>query len=53
LEDKSKELEDVIAEYKGKLAAAQESRDAARASAATLREDLAALKVQHADEPQV
>nr|XP_051229241.1 uncharacterized protein LOC127347052 [Lolium perenne] len=30
LEDKSKELEDVIAEYKGKLESATEARDAAR-----------------------
>jgi chromosome segregation ATPase len=50
LEDKSKELEDVIAEYKGKLEAAVEDRDAARGAAATLREELAALKLQHSKE---
>jgi hypothetical protein len=50
LEDKSKELEDVIAEYKGKLEAAVEDRDTARGAAAALREELAALKQQHAKE---
>jgi hypothetical protein len=48
LEDKGKELEDVIAEYKGKLESAAEARDAARGAAATLREEVAALKLQHA-----
>jgi CHASE3 domain sensor protein len=50
LEDKGKELEDVIAEYKGKLEAAAEDRDTARGATAALREELAALKQQHAKE---
>jgi peptidoglycan hydrolase CwlO-like protein len=50
LEDKSKELEDVIAEYKGKLTSAREDRDAAQAAAAALRGELATLKGQHAKE---
>jgi uncharacterized protein involved in exopolysaccharide biosynthesis len=50
LEDNSKELEDVIAEYHGKLAAAQQDRDTARAAAAALREELKTLKGQHAQE---
>ncbi|KAK1648130.1 hypothetical protein QYE76_065935 [Lolium multiflorum] len=50
LEQKGRELEDVITEYKGKLAAATEARDSARGAAASLREDIAALKQQHAKE---
>jgi hypothetical protein len=50
LEGKGRELEDVIVEYKGKLKAAAESRDAARGVAATLREEVAALKLQHTKE---
>ncbi|KAK1607968.1 hypothetical protein QYE76_031641 [Lolium multiflorum] len=50
LEGKGKELEDVIADYKVRLDAAAEARDAARGTAASLREELAALKLQHAKE---
>ncbi|KAK1551518.1 hypothetical protein QYE76_000011 [Lolium multiflorum] len=50
LEDKGKELEDVIADYKVRLDAAAEARDAARGAAASLREELAALKLQYAKE---
>ncbi|KAK1629138.1 hypothetical protein QYE76_003453 [Lolium multiflorum] len=50
LERKSQELEDVIAEDQAKLTAAQQDMDNARAAAATLREELAALKVQHVKE---
>ncbi|KAK1625972.1 hypothetical protein QYE76_000287 [Lolium multiflorum] len=50
LEQKGRELEDVITEYKGKLEAATEARDSARGAAASLREDVAALKQQHAKE---
>nr|XP_051215650.1 flagellar radial spoke protein 2-like [Lolium perenne] len=50
LEDKGRELEDVITEYKGKLEAATEARDAARGATAALREEVAALKLQHAKE---
>ncbi|KAK1606524.1 hypothetical protein QYE76_030197 [Lolium multiflorum] len=50
LEGKGKELEDVIAEYKGKLEAAADARDTARGAAATRREEVAALKLQHAKE---
>jgi hypothetical protein len=49
-EDKSRELEDLIAEYKGKLEDMAEDWDAARGAAAMLREELAALKLQHAPE---
>ncbi|KAK1649139.1 hypothetical protein QYE76_066944 [Lolium multiflorum] len=50
LEGKGKELEDVIADYKVRLDAAAEARDAARGTAASLCEDLAALKLQHSKE---
>ncbi|KAK1683835.1 hypothetical protein QYE76_044683 [Lolium multiflorum] len=50
LEGKGKELEDVIADYKVRLDAAAEARDAARGAAASLREELAALKLQHSKE---
>jgi hypothetical protein len=50
LEDKGRELEDVIVEYKGKLEAATEARDASRGAAAALQEEVAALKLQHAKE---
>ncbi|KAK1680759.1 hypothetical protein QYE76_041607 [Lolium multiflorum] len=50
LEQKGRELEDVITEYKGKLTAATEARDSARGAAASLREEIAALKQQHAKE---
>ncbi|KAK1660680.1 hypothetical protein QYE76_048839 [Lolium multiflorum] len=50
LEQKGRELEDVIAEYKVKLEAATDARDSARGAAASLREELAALKQQHAKE---
>ncbi|KAK1602290.1 hypothetical protein QYE76_008139 [Lolium multiflorum] len=50
LEEKGRELEAVIAEYKGKLEAATEARDAARGAAVALREEVAALKQQHAKE---
>ncbi|KAK1664676.1 hypothetical protein QYE76_052835 [Lolium multiflorum] len=50
LEGKGKELEDVIADYKVRLDAAAEARDSARGTAASLREELAALKLQHAKE---
>ncbi|KAK1617051.1 hypothetical protein QYE76_022568 [Lolium multiflorum] len=50
LEDKGKELEDVIADYKVRLDVAAEARDAARGAAASLREELAALKLQHSKE---
>jgi hypothetical protein len=50
LEQKGRELEDVIAEYKVKLEAATDARDSARGAAAALREEVAALKQQHAKE---
>ncbi|XP_051192564.2 uncharacterized protein [Lolium perenne] len=50
LEQKGRELEDVIAEYKVKLEAATDARDSARGAAASLREEVAALKQQHAKE---
>jgi hypothetical protein len=50
LERKGHELEDVIAEDHAKLTAAQQDRDSAQAEATTLREELAALKLQHAKE---
>ncbi|KAK1645316.1 hypothetical protein QYE76_063121 [Lolium multiflorum] len=50
LEDKGKELEDVIADYKARLDTVAEARDAARGAAAMLREEPAALKLQHAKE---
>ncbi|KAK1685935.1 hypothetical protein QYE76_046783 [Lolium multiflorum] len=50
LEEKGRELEDVIAEYKGKLEAATDARDAARGATAAPREEVAALKLQHAKE---
>ncbi|KAK1685203.1 hypothetical protein QYE76_046051 [Lolium multiflorum] len=50
LEGKGKELEDVIVDYKVRLDAAAEARDAARGAAASLREELAALKLQHSKE---
>ncbi|KAK1601946.1 hypothetical protein QYE76_027051 [Lolium multiflorum] len=49
LEKKGRELEDVIAEYKGKLETVN-ARDSARGAAASLREEVAALKQQHAKE---
>ncbi|XP_071674313.1 uncharacterized protein [Lolium perenne] len=50
LEQKGRELEDVITEYKVKLEAATDARDSARGAAASLREEVAALKQQHAKE---
>ncbi|KAK1648904.1 hypothetical protein QYE76_066709 [Lolium multiflorum] len=50
LEKKGRELEDVIAEYKGKLETVTNARDSARGAAASLREEVAALKQQHAKE---
>ncbi|KAK1621409.1 hypothetical protein QYE76_026926 [Lolium multiflorum] len=50
LERKGQELEDVIAEDQAKPTTAQQDRDSAQAVAATLREELAALKLQHAKE---
>nr|XP_051229894.1 uncharacterized protein LOC127347779 [Lolium perenne] len=50
LEQKGRELEDVIAEYKVKLEAATDARDSARGAAVSLREEVAALKQQHAKE---
>ncbi|KAK1678369.1 hypothetical protein QYE76_039217 [Lolium multiflorum] len=47
---KGRELEDVIAEYKVKLEAATDAGDSARGAAASLREEVAALKQQHAKE---
>ncbi|KAK1611925.1 hypothetical protein QYE76_035598 [Lolium multiflorum] len=49
-EGKGKELEDVIADYKGRLEAAAEARDAARGATATLRAEIASFKLQHAKE---
>ncbi|KAK1680512.1 hypothetical protein QYE76_041360 [Lolium multiflorum] len=50
LEKKGRELEDVIAEYKGKLETVTSARDSARGAAASLREEIATLKQQHAQE---
>jgi hypothetical protein len=50
LEQEGRELEDVIAEYKVKLEAATDARDSARGATAALREEVAALKQQHAKE---
>nr|XP_051190196.1 uncharacterized protein LOC127303511 [Lolium perenne] len=49
-QQKGRELEDVIAEYKVKLEAATDARDSARGAAASLREEVAALNQQHAKE---
>jgi hypothetical protein len=48
--DKNKELEDVIAGYKGKLAAVLQERDEARTATTAAQKQLTAWKKKHAEE---